>query len=516
MNAPLYSISLLAFAVLAALPALAADEKQTPETRKEGGNRRPSKGEGGNGNGGAIRPQDAPLDDVRFIFKTEVPAHPLDVVLGRPSKNSVTLSVLSYADREAFISHGPVAGAPNAKTKVFSLKEGIPLEIALTELQANTRYFYRLHTRQKDGAWTDEAERSFHTARPPGSAFTFTMQADPHLDYNTEPSLYLRCLSNALADQPDFLIDLGDTFMNDKHRAREGAAAQYVAQRYYFGTIAHSAPLFLILGNHDGEAGRWLDGKPDNLSVWSNMQRKRYFPNPIPDSFYTGNATADPQAGLLQNYYAWEWGDALFIALDPFWFSKKERGGLGPGGGQAGDNWSTTLGREQYDWLASTLTKSRAKFRFVFLHHLVGGLGKDARGGAEAAPLYEWGGQNADGTDVFREKRPGWPMPIHELLLKNKVSAVFHGHDHLFVKQDRDGIVYQEVPQPGHARYDNTRSAEEYGYKSGTLQGSSGHLRVRVEDSKATVDYVRAYLASDENSTRKNGAVSFSYQIQPR
>jgi hypothetical protein len=40
-------------------------------------------------------------------------------------------------------------------------------------------------------------------------------------------------------------------------------------------------------------------------------------------------------------------------------------------------------------------------------------------------------------------------MPIHQLLAENRVSIVFHGHDHLYTKQDRDGVVYQEVPQPG-------------------------------------------------------------------
>jgi len=479
-------------ALIAAVSLLAISADEKPRSDKRGGQ----------------RPQDAPLDDVRFIFKTEVPAHPLDVVLGRPTKNSVTASVLAYADREGVIQFGPKAGAPVAKTAVFVLKAGQPAEIALTGLQQDTQYFYRLSTHAKNGAWTMEPEHSFRTQRPPGGAFTFTVQADSHLDYNTEPQLLLRCLANALADKPDFHVDLGDTFMTDKHRGRETAAAQYVAQRFYFGSIAHSAPLFLVLGNHDGEAGRWLDGTGDNMAVWSNAQRKRYFPNPLPDTFYTGNATKDAHAGLLQDYFAWEWGDALFVVLDPFWFSKRERGG--------GDNWSSTLGREQYDWLAATLTKSSAKFRFVFLHHLVGGFGKDARGGVEAAPFYEWGGHDFDGADVFKTKRPGWPMPIHELLVKNRVNIVFHGHDHLFVKQYLDGIVYQEVPQPGHARYDNTRSADEYQYKSGTLLGSSGHLRVRIEPTKATVDYIRAYLPADETGSRKNAAVSHSYEIRPR
>jgi len=457
---------------------------------------------------GGQHPPDGPLDDVRQIFKTDVPAHPLDVVLGRPTRNSVTASILAYADREGVIEYGPTGGAADAKTAIFALKAGEPAEIEVGGLRPDTAYFYRLSTRVGPGPWESESAGSFHTQRSPGGAFTFTVQADPHLDYNTDTELYRRCLANALADGPDFHIDLGDTFMTDKHRSRVTAAAQYVAQRYYFGQIAHSAPLFLVLGNHDGESGRWLDGTADNLAVWSNALRKRYFPDPLPGGFFTGNAVADPRAGLLQDYYAWEWGDALFVVLDPFWFSGGHRG--------PDDGWGRTLGRAQYDWLASTLAKSRAKFRFVFLHHLVGGFGKDSRGGAEAAPLYEWGGRDPDGTDIFAAKRPGWPMPIHDLLVKNHVSIVFHGHDHLFAKQDLDGIVYQEVPQPGYPRHDNTRSAGEYGYRDGVILGSSGHVRVRVGGDKVTVDYVRAFLPADESAGRRNAAIDFSYEVRPR
>jgi hypothetical protein len=107
-------------------------------------------------------------------------------------------------------------------------------------------------------------------------------------------------------------------------------------------------------------------------------------------------------------------------------------------------------------------------------------------------------------------------MPIHQLLLKHGVNVVFHGHDHLYVKRDLDGVVYQEVPQPGHARYDSTRSAAEYGYKSGTIQGSSGHLRIAVRPGKAVVEYVRAYLPSDEGTARTNGTVSHRYEVVAR
>ena len=52
------------------------------------------------------------------------------------------------------------------------------------------------------------------------------------------------------------------------------------------------------------------------------------------------------------------------------------------------------------------------------------------------------------GTWGFDEARPGWAMPIHQLLVAHNATIYFHGHDHLYVKQDLDGIVYQEGPVP--------------------------------------------------------------------
>jgi hypothetical protein len=114
---------------------------------------------------------------------------------------------------------------------------------------------------------------------------------------------------------------------------------------------------------------------------------------------------------------------------------------------------------------------------------------------------------------VFKEKRPGWDMPIHPLLVKHRVSIVFHGHDHFFAKQDLDGIVHQLVPQPGHRRYDNTRSAREYGYVHGDILSAPGFMRISVSSGKVTADYVRTYLADDERDGRKNGQVAYSYSI---
>ncbi len=420
-----------------------------------------------------------------------VPAHPFDLILGRPTAGSVTVRVLCYADATGFITYGTQAGTPTAKTPVRLFKKDEPADIVLSSLQPDTRYFYQFRTTGTAGG-----EFAFHTARPPGGAFTFAVLADSHLDSNTDPVLYQRTLANALADKPDFAVDLGDTFMTEKHETRENAAKQYLAQRFYFSQLCASAPLFLVLGNHDGESPRGRGSDADGLAVWSNAMRERYFPNPVPGGFYTGDTLKQPEAGLLQDYYAWIWGDALFIVLDPFWFTQKSRG--------QNDNWKRTLGPDQYQWLKRTLESSRAKFKFVFIHHLVGGADEQSRGGAAAAPFYEWGGKNPDGGDGFKQNRPGWPAPIHQLLVQNHVSAVFHGHDHFYAKQDLDGIVYQEVPQPGTPSSNNRapRAAAEYGYRNGVILGGSGHLRVKVSAGQTTVEYIRT-----------DGSVAHSYSI---
>jgi hypothetical protein len=297
------------------------------------------------------------------------------------------------------------------------------------------------------------------------------------------------------------MIDLGDTFMTEKYKPYTNAAPQYLAQRYFFGQLADTAPLFLVLGNHDGE-GAPRGNAGTEVSAWAANTRIKYFPNPIPDGFYTGNTTPEQNVGLLQDYYAWTWGDALFIVLDPYWFTPATKG-------NTTDLWNPTLGKEQYQWLKATLESSNARWKFVFIHQLIGGLDKDARGGVGVAPFHEWGGRNPDGTYGFDQYRPGWGVPIHQLLAENNVTAVFYGHDHLFVTQGLDGIIYQECPQPGTTRL-NTNSAAEYGYTGGEIFGGPGHLRVTVSPEQVTVDFVRTSL-----SARQNGQIAYSYVIKP-
>ncbi|MCX7047486.1 MAG: metallophosphoesterase [Candidatus Sumerlaeota bacterium] len=441
-------------------------------------------------------------------------------LLGCPSTDSITVNVLVSTDSaaaEGYFEYGVTTSVYTGQTTPSAFPPGVPVNAIINGLLPDTRYFYRMRCRisGSSDAFTPNSEHSFHTQRTPGSAYTFTIQADSHL---LEPQfngpLYTIALQNALLDNPDFHIDLGDTSMVEKHIkdgiTSDGVVSMYLMQRSYLATLCHSAPLFFAIGNHDGELGWILNGAPpapDNCAVWASNARTQYFLNPLPDGIYSGNATAEPYVGVRGNYYAWEWGDALYVVLDPYWYVLTK---------PATDGWTWTLGKTQYDWFKQVLMNSHARFKFVFCHQLLSGVPayvKDGRGGIECAPYYEWGGKNADDSWGFDVQRPGWGKPIHQLMVENGVTIFFHGHDHLYVKQDLDGIVYQEVPQPSNTSYDATGTSATYGYTHGVLYGNSGHLRVNVSQSQVTVDYVRAYLPADVTPKRVNRQVTYSYTI---
>ena len=456
------------------------------------------------------------IDNTDHLFLRETASPPFDVILGRPTDHSIAVSVLATNDLEAYCEYGASPGISSGLTGVAHLTVNLPGEWPVDGLQANQPYYYRIcYRRVGDTHFSATVERTFHTQRAPSNAFTFVIEADPH-HLDNDPAVWRTTLSNMLADNPDFLIDLGDTFMDEKigvTTAAEVAQLRRDVRTGFFSLIGPSVPLFLVNGNHDAELGWFLDGTTNNLSGWGADARADYFPCPVPGEFYSSRTeTEPPLPGARDGYYSFQWGNALFVMLDPFWFTRTK-----PGAGP--DIWDWTLGTNQYAWLKETLSNSTAALKLVFIHQLVGGSFDGAgRGGLEFAQYGEWGGHNTNDTWGFDSQRPGWEMPIQNLLLSNGVDAVFHGHDHLYVKQDLDSdgngraeLVYQEVPQPSRINYNNTIDAATYGYTNGIIQGNSGHLRVTVSSSNAVVDYVRAYLPEDEGHGNTNRMVSYSY-----
>lgn len=441
-------------------------------------------------------------------------------LLCRPTDTSVSVNVVVNAAREIYFQYGTASGGYTNETGIFTAAANVPVKAVISGLQPDTKYYYRMGHRAVGGTtWTYRTEHSFYTQRAPGSTFSFTITSDGHVNILLgSDSQWQTTLTNVATDVTnglsDFHIDLGDSIAMDDGSTTGGsvtslseARTEYLNARSAtrFGRFSHSAPLFMAAGNHEQTEGWHLDdnGNPANsLPAWSTNARKRYFPNPVPNSFYSGNTDTFSYIDddhMLENYYAWNWGDALFIFLDPFWYTttkaKNDPGTYGGGEDSEagnGDRWDWTLGETQYNWLRNTLAGSNAKYKFIFMHHMTGGTDDYIREGAYAAPYCEWGGYDEDGiTNSFATKRPGWYAPIHQVLVANKVSAIFHGHDHQFAHEELDGVVYQAVPAAGFTG-NGFNLYSESDLLTIRVLPSSGHLRVTVASAQATVNYVRS------------------------
>ena len=463
-----------------------------------------------------------------YLLPTDLSAFSLlSLVLGRVSDSSVTVSALARDPMEGYFEYGPTPGRYSRRSGLVALPDGMPVEVTFDNLQPDTAYFYRLQWRKPgELAFHARPECRFHTQRAPGRTFTFGIQGDSHPErpQMSDPDLYARTLLSVASGKPDFYICMGDDFSVERLETinAETVSQAYTLQRPFLGLVAQSAPLFLLNGNHE-QASLFNFNQTDvrrDVAVHTQNARNRYFPTPSPDKFYSGDTGALKDIGPLKDYCAWTWGDALFVILDCYWHSpalvdngfheKPPEGGQKDHQGHKNrDWWGITLGDEQYHWFRQTLQQSKAKYKFVFAHHVLG----TGRGGIELSDLYEWGGHDKRGDSEFSQKRPGWELPVHQLMVKHGVTIFFQGHDHLFARQERDGIIYQEVPMPADQAYE---ARNEDRYESGVKLPNSGHLRVTVSPEQVEVDYVRCYLPKDENAQQKTGTVAHSYTVKPK
>lgn len=438
-----------------------------------------------------------------------------NIVLGVPTTNSIKANVFSPTQSGLVsISFGISSGIYLQQTTSRALLAATPLEIDLNGLASNTRYYYRLNYGNADGSNTAPSEEySFHTARTSGSTFTFSVQGDSHPERASEfnAELYKRTLLTAAADKPDFHLTLGDDFSVDTLNAATVTAAQvtarYTLQRPYLGLIGRNAPVFLVNGNHEQSAGYLLDGTANNVAVWAQNARNTHYSQPAPDAFYSGNVQQIPHIGYARNYYAWSWGDALFVTIDPYLPSTVPLATIFGSAPNNTDIWAPTHGDAQYQWLKTTLEQSKAKYKFVFAHHVMGA----GRGGIEVATLAEWGGLNKNGVSEFAAKRGTWATPIHQLMVANKVSIFFQGHDHAWVRQQLDGVTYQTLSEPANPNYNVSEWAGYF--LSGDKFPNTGYTRVNVTPNGVKVDYVRTYLPADEGAGKISGSTAFSYTL---
>lgn len=432
------------------------------------------------------------------------------IILGRPTNTSVTANILFDQTAQSYLEYGTQPGNYVSTTSTINNAANVPDEVDMQNLLPETKYYYRLRYRTgTTGAFLATPQYTFRTQRAPGSTFRFNLEADEHLyDKKGVRNMYKVTLANQAKDSADFLLSLGDIFGDDHtplETTSEDMDALHKDYLQYLKDVCHSMPFYVCLGNHEGETGYYLNQTPpNNIAVYGTTWRKYYYPNPYPNGFYSGNTTNEPYGiGMPENYYAWTWGDALFVVLDVYRDCSIN---------DKPQNWDWTLGFTQYSWLKNTLQNSNAKFKFVFAHHTRG----QGRGGVVTAKGCEWGGYSGTaGTNYqFDTYRPGWGLPIHQLMKANGVNIFFQGHDHLFAKEVLDSLVYQEVPMPSDSTYEIGYLANADAYTDVTLNGT-GHIRVTVSPTCVTVDYIKAFLPADTGGTNHNGQIAYSYTVGP-
>ena len=447
------------------------------------------------------------------------------IILGRPTNNSVTASILFDQNVQYYLEYGLQSGTYTNTSSIYTNALNVPDEIDLTGLAPNSKYFYRMQYKLI-GASTYTATPVYHfqTQRAPGSNFTFTVEADEHLYSNySNTAMYQTTLANEASENPDFMLSLGDIFGDDHAPTVTSSNDMDILHknyREYLGAVCTSIPFYVCLGNHEGEndyflnvngiyttATNSLPAAPNGIGVWGTQWRKYYYPNPFPNNFYSGNSTVeDFGIGMPENYYSWTWGDALFVVLDVY--RTEIFPGATPADGSKPQNWDWTLGQAQYLWMRSVLENSTATHKFVFAHHSRG----QGRGGSAWATGYEWGGMQSN-QYKFDQYRPGWGKPIQKVFEDTGVDIFFQGHDHLYAKEQLNGVVYQEVPMPSDATYTFGYTANATAYTDVTLDGT-GHIKVNVTPDCVTVDYIKSYIPGTTGSAgHTNGEIGYSYTV---
>jgi 3',5'-cyclic AMP phosphodiesterase CpdA len=312
------------------------------------------------------------------------------------------------------------------------------------------------------------------TAPVAGTPFSFALITDSHIPPRsplpdaTDVSAYIEStLASVAADvrtvDPDFVIDLGDTLdfhefgFNDPPPDSSWTRLGYLNYRRVLGDTLRRAAHFPVVGNWDGETGCFTTEEIER----SRSQRLLYLPGPDDRTYAEGGSPT-------QDYYAFTWGDALFVVLNVMTYTPtchrlSDDSGLP-------DDW--TLGAAQLAWLDRTLAGATSKWRFLFIHHTVGGAAGDfensayGRGGGQAAAI-------------------GEQAVIHDMMRRYGVQVFFYGHDHVCTDMVVDGIHYT---LPGSAGAPWKFVEGETGYQ--TFWPDSGFARVQVAPDSVQVDFV--------------------------
>jgi len=160
--------------------------------------------------------------------------------------------------------------------------------------------------------------------------------------------------------------------------------------------------------------------KPGNREMWENFWEMSKVVT-VPYLFTVGNHDIHPevagseetykeQVNLPGNelYYSFVAGNSLFVVLDSYIKGEDKK-----------------ITGKQFKWLEQVLASSKQKHKFVFIHN----------------PLYPEKGKgkhHGNSLDRYKEERDR----LQALFVKQKVTMVFLGHEHLYLRKTVEGIPH--------------------------------------------------------------------------
>ncbi len=277
------------------------------------------------------------------------------------TQSSINLIWETNLPSEAVIEYGEELPLTNKLMVSRNLQEPpFIYEVVINGLEPDETYFYNLKLKSVDGNKMESGVLSFKTAAKDENPILFGVIGDTE----TRPHINDKVAKKLWSERPEFVLLLGD--LTDG--GMEDAKWQW-NKEYFTGMtqLFSRIPVFPVPGNGESDL------------YWY----KKYHSLP-------GN----------EAYYTFQYGSAEFFMLN----SNERKAEFQSGG-------------KQYQWLDSALMNSRAKWKFVALHH---------------APYST--DENDYGDSYSGKSNLGDPhvktlIPLFE---KHYVDAVFFGHLHSY------------------------------------------------------------------------------------
>ncbi|RMF70772.1 MAG: hypothetical protein D6744_18930 [Planctomycetota bacterium] len=458
--------------------------------------------------------------------------------LFRPTAHGATIQWITNreVDMKVFV------GARRRQlAQVYRERTKGPAAFEIDGFEPGESYFVQTSYRDaRTRHWTDSRIHQVRTAPPPGTPFQVALLADSHFErvrrFHQDVVNFRATRTAAIRSLVDFAIFLGDEAL--VHYIDDDAAAMTphmarVRWRDWRRTcvdLLESTPSFMVLGNHEGEAGYYRDFRGDDndrdavpLLRWGTAARKQYFLNPNHETYPEGGENAGwvdagprsdreeimrANSSPLENYYAWTWGDALFVVLDVNRYTR-----LGQSTPTDVNQW--TLGSDQLRWFERTLAGSSAKWKIVIAHHVLGGYKYDLQG-------YDYDLSYVYGRGGARYAYVGEQAEVTRLMKKYGAQFFLYGHDHVFAHQQTEGIHYICCGRTTFIQDEWWRTPgwiEAYGSAAARhpndFYGALGYVRLTVSPASVRVEYLRT--AKDRNGAENVdtpvGGVAYCFEL---